>query len=99
MLNAGVASVAVLHQRLSGNHVALVATISTGVTFAKFAAIVVCHAVKQLLSSKQLRRLKIQSRIIAKIHKRGSKKVEEQNSSNDKIITHTSVELYEPLVS
>ena len=99
MLNAGVASVAVLHQCLSGNHVAKVAIISTGVTFAIFAAIIVCHTVKQLLSSKQLRRLKIQSRIIAKIHKRGSKNVEEQNSSNNKIITHTSVELCEPLVS
>ena len=101
ILNAGVASVAVLYQPLNGNHTALVATISTGVAFTAFAATAVCHAIQQLLSLKGLLLVKWGRIIIAKIHtKRDCKKVEEPNSlkTGDKVITHTSVELCEPLI-
>ena len=85
----------------NGNHTALVATISTGVAFIAFAATAVCHAVQQLLSLKGLLLVEWGRIIIAKIHtKRDSKKVEESNSfkTGDEVITHTSVELCEPLI-
>ena len=82
-------------------YTALVATISTGVAFTAFAATAVCHAVQQLLSLKRLLLVEWRRITIAKIHtKRDCKNVEEPNSfkTSDKVITHTSVELCEPLI-
>ena len=102
VLNVGVASVAALYQPLSGNDTALIATILTGVAFSIFVVIVVGHAVQRLLLSRKLQIVQIK-RMIAKTRIRDRKKAEEQIENvikaDDQGITHTSIELCEPLIS
>ena len=101
LFNLSLLSVVTFYQMATEGRITLSTNLSTGITFGILSLLVFHHSFKRLLSSRMIKRMSMKIRIILRkkrVHDDSNDEV--QNGENIIVneLTHTSVELCEPLV-
>ena len=101
--NLAILSVVTFYHMATEGKVNLTINLSMGTAFCTLFLIVVHHTIKRLLSFRKIKRALVKIIDIMKLRKKRARDINEevQNKENVKYkgLTHTSVELYEPLVT
>ena len=104
LFNLALLSVVMFYQMAMEGKIMFTTNLSAGITLCTLFLIVVCHAIKQFLSLRKVKYIFNLMKITIKLRKKGAHRInnieEVDNEENNqyKGLTHTSIELCEPLV-
>ena len=101
--NLAILSVVTFYHMATEGKVNLTTSLSMGITFCTLFLIVVHHTIKRLLSFRKIKRASIKIIDIMKLRKKRAQDITEAVQNNENIkykgLSHTSIELNEPLVT